>query len=84
MRICNFWSNNYIESESNNDRNKTLSIGKQNKTIVNPNQGGSYMDSPDWIKNKQATINLMNKKDNKCFQYTVTVALNHEKIEKNS
>ena len=42
------------------------------------------MDSPDWIKNKQATINLMNKKDNKCFQYTVTVALNQEKIEKNS
>ena len=27
-------------------------------------------------KNKKATINLTNKKDNKCFQCTVTVTLN--------
>ena len=32
------------------------------------------------IKNKKATINPINKKDNKCFQYVVTVALNHEEI----
>ena len=24
---------------------------------MNPNRGGSYIDSPDWIKNKKATIN---------------------------
>ena len=24
---------------------------------INPHCGGSYIDSPDWIKNKQATIN---------------------------
>ena len=41
---------------------------------INPNRGGSYIDSPDWIK----TINAFNKKDNKCFQYGVKVALNHE------
>ena len=35
---------------------------------TNPNRSGSYTDSPDWIKNKKATINLINKKDNKCFQ----------------
>ena len=40
------------------------------------NRSGSYIDSPDWIKNKKATINTINKKDNKCFQYAVTVALN--------
>ena len=28
--------------------------------------GGSYIDSPDWIKKKKATINLKNT-DNKCF-----------------
>ena len=39
---------------------------------VNPNRGGSYIDSPDWIKNKKATTNPINKKDNKCFQYAVT------------
>ena len=50
---------------------------------INPNHGGSYIDSPDWIKNKKTTINPINKKDNKCFQYSVTVALKHEEIKKN-
>ena len=49
---------------------------------INPNRDGSYNDSPDWIKNKKATINSINKKDTKCFQHAVTVALNHEKIKK--
>ena len=31
-------------------------------------------------KNKKATINPINKKDSKCFQYAVTVALNYEEI----
>ena len=36
-----------------------------------------------WInKNKKAAINPINKKDNKCFQYAATIALNHEQIEK--
>ena len=26
VRVSNFWSNNYIEYESNSDRNKTLSV----------------------------------------------------------
>ena len=38
---------------------------------INLNCGGSYIDSSDWIENKKATINPINKKDNKCFQYTV-------------
>ena len=41
---------------------------------INLNRGGSYIDSPEWIKNKKATINPINKKDTKCFQYAVTVA----------
>ena len=44
-----------------------------------PNCGEPYIDSPEWIKNKKATINLINKKDNECFQYVIAVALNHEK-----
>ena len=50
---------------------------------INPNCGGSNADSPDWIKNKKATINAINKKDKICFQYGVTVALSHEEIKKN-
>ena len=34
---------------------------------INANRVGSYIDSPDWIKNKKATINPVNTKDNKCF-----------------
>ena len=49
---------------------------------INPNLGGSYIDSLGWIKNKKATINPMNKKDNKCIKHAVVVALNHEETEK--
>ena len=48
---------------------------------INPDCGASYTDSLDWIKNKKATINPFNEKDNKCCQYAATVALNHGKIE---
>ena len=34
------------------------------------------------MKNKKATINLIHKKDNKCFQYAVTAALNYEETKK--
>ena len=36
---------------------------------IDPNCGGLYMNSPDWIK--KATKNPINKKDNTCFQYTI-------------
>ena len=45
---------------------------------INLNRGGSYIDSPDCIKNKKVTINPINKKDNKCFQYVITVRLNYK------
>ena len=47
---------------------------------VNFRHGGSYIDSPDQIKRKKATINQKNK-DDKCFQYEVTVALKYEETE---
>ena len=34
-------------------------------------------------KTKKSNINPINKKHDKCFQYVVTVALNHEEIKKN-
>ena len=43
---------------------------------INFKRYGSYIDSPDWIKNNKATKNPINKRDNKCFQYALTVALN--------
>ena len=46
-------------------------------------RGESYVDSPKWLKDKRATINPKNKKDNKCFKYAITVALNHQSIGNN-
>ena len=45
---------------------------------VSLSRGGSYTDSPKWLKNKKAIINPQNEKDDRCFRYAVTVALNHE------
>ena len=43
-------------------------------------RGGSYIDSPEWLKNKKATINPEN--DDNCFQYALTVALSYQNIKK--
>ena len=43
--------------------------------------GGSYIDSPDWIKKKKATIGPENE-DDKFFQYAATFALNREKNQR--
>ena len=48
---------------------------------ISLNRGGSYIDSPEWLQNKKATINPKNN-DDKCFQYALTVPLNHEQIKK--
>ena len=44
-------------------------------------KGGSYIESPKWLKDKKCTINQKNN-DNKCFQYATTLALNFNKIDK--
>ena len=50
---------------------------------ISINRGGSYTDSPKWLKDKKSIINPKNN-DHKCFQYAVTLALNLEKIKKDS
>ena len=48
---------------------------------INLNHGGSYIDSLDWIKKQKTTINPINKKDSKYFQYSVTFTLNYEELK---
>ena len=48
---------------------------------ISLDRGGSCIDNPKWLKNKKATINPKNKKGGKCFQYTLTAALNHKQIK---
>ena len=44
-------------------------------------KGGSYIESPKWLKDKKCCINKKNN-DNKCFQYAATLALNINSIDK--
>ena len=48
---------------------------------VSISKGGSYIESPKWLKDKKCTVNQKNN-DNKCFQYATTLALNFNKIDK--
>ena len=41
----------------------------------------SYIVSPDWIANKNATINPKNEKDNKFFQWSIIEGLNYNIIK---
>ena len=47
---------------------------------ISLNRGSSYIESPEWIKNKGVTINPKNIKDNNYFQYAITAALNYQNI----
>ena len=49
---------------------------------ISLNRDASYIDSLEWLKNKKAKINPINKKYDNCFQYTITAALKYE--EKNN
>ena len=42
-------------------------------------RGGSYIKSPEWLRNERATINPKSM-DNKCFRDAVTAALNYNEI----
>ena len=51
---------------------------KLHKTSLNC--AGSYIDSPEGLTNKKATINPRNN-DDVCFQYSIAAALNLEQME---
>ena len=48
---------------------------------ISLNRGSSNIKSLKWIKNKGVTINPKNTKNNKCFQYAIIAALNHQNID---
>ena len=50
---------------------------------ISLNRGSSYIESPEWIKNKGVTINPKNTKNSHCFQYAITVGLNYQNINHN-
>ena len=86
-------SKNFFKSFLNNYQKEEIILRKGSDFIfesvdllsysfhkISLKRGKSYIKSPEWVINKRATINPKNK-DNKCFQYSITVALNHQNIE---
>ena len=69
----------YEENLQNKMRGFNFLYYDFNKTSIN--RGGSYIDSPKWLKDKKSTTNPKNN-DDKCFQYAVTLAPNLDKIKK--
>ena len=51
-----------------------------NLHIIRLNRGSSFIEYPEWIKHKKVIINPKNTKDNNCFQYSITAALNYQNI----
>ena len=49
---------------------------------ISLNRGGSYIEPAKRIKDKKSMINPESN-DHKCFQYVVTLKLNHDKIDRN-
>ena len=45
-------------------------------------RGESDIESPKCLINKGATINPKNEKDDKCFQYALTLTLNYNRTKK--
>ena len=47
---------------------------------ISLNSGTSYINSPEQLKNKRATINPKNTMANKFFKYAIIAALYHQDI----
>ena len=47
---------------------------------ISSNRGSSYIKCDERLKNKGVTKNPKNIKDNNCFQYAITAALNYQNI----
>ena len=84
-RIINSFLNNYqkeeiiLRNESNFvfESDDLLSYHIHKTSLK---RGNSYIKSPEWIANKKSTINPTNEHD-KCFKYSIIVALHHNKFK---
>ena len=68
---------NYEENSQNKMRGSDFEFDGINFFYYNFNKtsiyrGGSYIDSPKWLKDKKSTINPKNNDDN-CFQYAISI-----------
>ena len=84
-RIINSFLNNYQTEElilRNGSNFVFESVGLLSYHIhkTSLKRGNSYIKSPEWVASKKAIINPKNV-DNRCFEYSIVVALRHNEIK---
>ena len=84
-RLINSFLNNYqkekiILRNGSNFVFQSVDLLSYHIHKISLKRGNSYIKSSEWLINKRATTNPKNKGD-KWFQYSITVALNHQNIE---
>ena len=84
-RLINSFLNNYQKDELiliNRSNFVFESVGLLSYHIhkTSLKRGNSYIKSPEWVANKKAIINPKNV-DNRCFEYSIIVALRHKEIK---
>ena len=84
IKELNFFLNNYQKEQTilTNGSGfvfKSVDLLSYHVHKTSLKRGKSWIKSPEWLINNRATINPKNK-DDKCFQYSVTVSLNHQNI----
>ena len=67
------------KSTINNNLKETTNNNNFKKSTIN---NSTFIETPEWLKLKRSVLNS-NNKDNKCFQYSITLSLCHEQIGKN-
>ena len=83
MKLLNYSLNHlprFEENLQNKMRGSEFEFDRINFFYYSFNRGGTFIDSPKWLKDKKSTINPKNN-DDKCFQYAVTLALNLDNID---
>ena len=85
LRLINSFLNNYQKEElilRNGSNFVFESVGLLSYHIhkTSLKRGNSYIKSPEWVASKKAIINLKNV-DNRCFEYSIVLALHHKEIK---
>ena len=82
-RLINSFLNNYQKEEiilrnGSNFVFESVDLLSYHIHKTSLKRGSSYIQSPEWILNKKATINPKNE-DDYCFEYSIASALHHKK-----
>ena len=84
-RLINSFLNNYQKEElilrnRNNFKLESADLLSYHIHKTSLKRGNPYINSPEWVASKKAIINLKIV-DNRCFEYSIVVALRHKEFK---